>query len=837
MSARSIRGVYTFLMLAVLAVVMVNFADVMFLKTIGNDQCAWRPLDGSGSRLLITDVVPGGVTDKAGIKDGDVLLDVNGTPFKTSQEAQQRINAVTPGNFATYLVQRADKTFETKVEILRVVNMPYLSQFLLGLGFLVVGYVVVMSRPQGKIQRRFARYSIIMMLFFGLSTINVDPLVDSRWKLLVLAGGFFVAHFFGPSVFTRTFFHFPVHLAELDKRWVGVVLYVTGAVLCLPFIPFNGLGAQAPVILIRSSIFISYVFYFVGLAIFIYSYFKKIDKSRQRQLRPILIGIAIGWVAFTYSLLIAAWNPFVLFLKPILLLPGILIPVVPIFFGYSIFRYRLMDIDVVIRKSLLYSLVTAVIAALYVVIVYGVGNFIAYVFGTEENSAVNLVALAVIAFTFDPLKQRIQQGIDLFFYRERQNYQKALLDFSRELPRQMNLEQILHSMVNRISNTMHIEKAAVILCDEQFGCVSMNIDQECCLFTEENKGLLSVLRQTQRPQSFALIAEEPDSVALNTHDKEKLLKAGVVLSVPMFLKDQLIGMINVGPKMSGKVYSQEDIDLLSTVASQAAVAIENSRLHQSEIEKQRIKEEITLARKIQEGLLPKENPELPGLEIAGISIPATTVGGDYFDFIQLTPKKLLVVVADVSGKGMSAALYMSKVQGMVQLAAHMYNSPKEMLIHVNRRIFDGIERKSFITMILALFDLQKKKVRICRAGHNKALIGSNGKLHYLDAPGIGLGLERGPVFESELREIVKPLTPDSLFLFYTDGLTEAMNGNGSQFGEDAVADLVKTRRNLPASALQKTILTAVEEFRGPSEQHDDLTMVVVKGAPQPRKRR
>jgi len=152
-----------------------------------------------------------------------------------------------------------------------------------------------------------------------------------------------------------------------------------------------------------------------------------------------------------------------------------------------------------------------------------------------------------------------------------------------------------------------------------------------------------------------------------------------------------------------------------------------------------------------------------------------SVGGDYFDYIQLGPKKLLVVVADVSGKGMSAALYMSKIQGMVQLAAHMYKTPKEMLIQINRRIFDGIERKSFITMILAMFDLQKNEVRICRAGHNKALIGVNGKLQFLNGHGIGLGLERGKIFEKELQEIRKPLTHDGIFVFYSDGLTEAMD--------------------------------------------------------------
>ncbi|HLF20232.1 MAG TPA: GAF domain-containing protein, partial [Bacteroidota bacterium] len=647
LSAKWIRAIYTCLMLAVLSVGLVNFVDLMFVKTIGNDQCAWRPLDERGSRLLITDVVPGGVTERAGIKDGDILLEVNGATFFSSAEAQQRINAVKPGGYATYLVRRGETTFETKVEILRSVNTPFLAQFLLGLGFLLVGYVVVLSRPQGRIQRRFGGYSLIMMLFFSLSSLNLDPAVDPLWKMTLLGGGFVIARFFAPSVFLRFFFHFPVRLEHLDRKWVTACLYIIGAILGIPFL-FGPL--KAPQVVIRMLLGTPYIFYFFGLGLFIYSYFWKIQKDRRRELRPILIGIGIGWAAFTYSLIVSASNPFTIFLNPMMLLPGALIPVVPIFFGYAVFRYRLMDIELVVRRSLLYSIVTANIAALYILIVYGAGNFIAYAFGTEENRAVNVFALAVIAFTFEPLKQRIQEWIDRFFYRERYNYQKALLEFSQELPRQMNLDQILNSMVNRISNTMHIDKVAVILCDEHFGCVSMNIERLCCMFTEGQTGLLSLLRQTRKAQSFDFLSVEPDSVKMSQSDKEKLLQAGVVLSVPMFLKDKLIGMINVGPKKSGKVYSQEDIDLLSTVGSQAAVAIENSRLHLSEIEKQRIKEEITLARKIQEGLLPKGNPQLRGLDIAGISIPATTVGGDYFDFIQLDPNKLLVVVADVSGK-------------------------------------------------------------------------------------------------------------------------------------------------------------------------------------------
>lgn len=820
------RIAFSVFFLAVLAPCVVNFLDIMFIKTTGNDQCAWRPLDERGSRLLITDVVPDGVTDRAGIKDGDHLLEIDGRPFTSIGEAQQRINEVKPGESIKYRIQRGETTFETNVVILRVINTPYLAQFLLGLGFLINGFIVVMSRPQGKIQRKFAWYSIVSMMFFGLSRLNLLPSIDPSWKIMLLGNAFIISRFFAPVIFIGFFSHFPVRIASLDKRWVRTVLLAAGAAIAIPYL----VGTKVFISIETYAILnvVSYSSYFIGLAIFVYSYFARVDRSRRKQLRPVLIGTAIGAASFAYTFVVSASNPWVIYLNPALLVPGILIPVVPVFFGYAIFKYRLMDIELVVRRSLVYSLVTASIAAVYILVVYGVGNFIAYAFGTEEDSVANVLALVVIAFTFEPIKQRIQGWIDRFFYQERYNYQKALLEFSRELPRQVNLEEILSSVVTRISKLMHIEKVAVILCDEAQGCATMNIDQECCVFSEEQLGLLSLLRRTKMPQSFFLISEEPDSVKLDRLDKEKLIKAGVVLAVPMFLKDRLLGMINVGPKMSGKVYSQEDIDLLSTVAGQAAIAIENSRLHKSEVEKERIKEELSLARRIQEGLLPKANPVLAGLDVAGISIPAAIVGGDYFDFIELDSSKLLVVVADVSGKGMSAALYMSKIQGMVQLAAHMYSSPKEMLINVNRRIFDGIERKSFITMILALFDTQKRKVRICRAGHNKALIGTNGKLHYLDAPGIGLGLERGPVFESELKEIVKPLTNESIFVFYTDGLTEAMNPQGVQFGEDAVSEIVKRRRALPASALQQTIITAVEEFRGACEQHDDLTMVVVK---------
>jgi serine phosphatase RsbU (regulator of sigma subunit) len=394
----------------------------------------------------------------------------------------------------------------------------------------------------------------------------------------------------------------------------------------------------------------------------------------------------------------------------------------------------------------------------------------------------------------------------------------------------MNLEQILDSMANRISGTMHVEKIAIILCDEKEGCYSLtkNIPPPYSDFIQQKNGLIGLLQETKKPLSLALLDVEPDSVPMIQSDRDKIVKSGVVLSVPMFIQERLVGTINVGPKMSGKIYSQEDVDLLSTVASQAAIAIENARLHKSEIEKQKMEEQLEIARSIQQSLLPKASPTFDRLDIAGISIPALTVGGDYFDYIRLGEKKLLVVVADVSGKGMSAALYMSKIQGMIQLASHMYQTPRDMLIHVNRRLYDGIERKSFITMVLALFDLENNTVQICRAGHNKAIISTNNHLEHLNSRGIGLGLERGPIFEESLEEVQRQLQSDAIFFFYSDGLSEAMNEQQEQFGEDTIYDFIKANKKLTAEQLQRSLIHSAQQFQGSADQHDDITFVVVK---------
>lgn len=827
LSPRVIRSTYAAVAVAAAILGGANIHQVMMVRATGNDQCRWVVVEKGASRLLITDIVSGGVVDRAGIRDGDVLLRINGETFASDRDAQMKINRLI-GTEVRYTVERNGQTFEAHVLILKAINMSFLAMVLQGGSLLIIGVIVVMARPQGRVQRMFARYGILSFLFFSHSQGNYDQTLDPMWRVAIFGGTFVLAGIFGPPAFVQFFLNFPVRMRLAESVWLKVALYVLAAALTVvvAFAPPLGISQS----LANVAFFMRYVFILVGFSFFVYAFFKLVRPERRDALRPILIGVGLGMTAFVYMLAVAAIDPFAAFLNPIILLPALFLPLAALLFGYAIIRYRLMDIDLIVKRSLIYGIVTATVAAIYVGTVFVAGSLAADLLGEEPDRLATLLALVVVAFAFDPLKRNAQGWIDRVFYQERYNYQRALLEFAQELPRRIDLREILESMVHRISTTMHIDKVAVILCDPDGACESaeQNVSRACCRFEDSEGGLVRLLRASQAAQSFALLAEEPESVKLSSGDKQTLIDGGIVLSVPMFLKDRLIGIINVGPKRSGKIYARDDVELLTAVGAQAAVAIENARLHAMEFERQKIREELSLALKIQQGLLPKGAPSLPGLDIAGTSRPALQVGGDYYDFIEIGRSKLLVVVADVAGKGMSAALYISKVQGMVQLAAHMYRSPKEMLSHINRRIYDGIERRSFITMILALFDLEKRQVRICRAGHNRALIGANGTLEFVDSPGIGLGLERGPLFDRELREVVRPLRKDSVFLFYTDGVTEAMNTDGRQFGEEPVKRLLAAKRHLSAGEIQHHVLSAVEEFQGSAEAHDDVTMVVVR---------
>jgi serine phosphatase RsbU (regulator of sigma subunit) len=252
-------------------------------------------------------------------------------------------------------------------------------------------------------------------------------------------------------------------------------------------------------------------------------------------------------------------------------------------------------------------------------------------------------------------------------------------------------------------------------------------------------------------------------------------------------------------------------------------------------EKKRLEEELRIAREIQMSLLPQNPPtSMPGLMLTALCHPAREVGGDYYDFLELGPNRLGLLIADVSGKGTSAALYMAELKGLMLSLSEIHRSPRELLIAANRIISGNLDSRSFITMTYAVIDLDAMTMTWARAGHTPLIHLPAGKgarqARVLVTGGLvlGLKLDNGERFVSLLEEVTTPLVPGDLFMFFTDGLSEQMNAAEELFGEGRLAGLIEQHCDLPFDELRERIVREVRAFAAGAAQHDDMTFILLR---------
>jgi sigma-B regulation protein RsbU (phosphoserine phosphatase) len=281
-----------------------------------------------------------------------------------------------------------------------------------------------------------------------------------------------------------------------------------------------------------------------------------------------------------------------------------------------------------------------------------------------------------------------------------------------------------------------------------------------------------------------------------------------------------------------EIDTKDQLGELAGSFNQMTGSIEN--LLQTAAEKKRLEEELRIARQIQMSLLPRGPLEMPGLGVTALCVPAREVGGDYYDFFRLGHDRLGVLIADVSGKGTSAALYMAELKGLMLSLSEIYQSPRELLLEVNRILAENLDSRSFITMLYAVLDLKRGVMTFARAGHTPLI--------YLPASGprgvqvltpngmvVGLRIEGAEQKFAELLEEEQiVLGVGDVIVFYTDGITEAMNDAQDLFGESRLSQIVQEHGHLASGELRERILREIEAFVGTADQHDDMTMILIK---------
>lgn len=769
-------------------------------------------------------VIKGGIAEQAGIKTDDIFAAING------EKAEQMMGQykLMPNEIYEYTIIRNEQLIKINIKPRKYFHLFFYIFALQGFIFLVIGFLVGYSSPKEKASLLF--YLLGMSCSSGFMIYGGVQSYFTSSSFLLYQCYFFSLLF--PPILIHFFASYPIEYSFRYRKLFIVLNYVLiFALQIIVELNNNYKIVDLPIVFYQFIQYVNLAYIIIAFIFLVRAYTKIIDDRIRKSLKIILQGFSVGILGLVYYFILLATvytteNAFNVLVR----VPVIAVLAIPVSLGYSIFKYRILETEFIIKKSLVFGIVTAFIVGFYLLIVFLIDSFVSVYFNTNKQ-ILTITVVIIITFTFDIVNKKAKDYVDKKLYRERYNYRQSLLEFTTEIQYLPNIKQIITTFANIVKKSMGVKRMDIViknldyfkllqetnyLADKQFSDEDDNDSTTYLkLFAKEKKSQL-------------LFAPQLHDLKLTETDRIVISESGIVLSVPLVYDDNLIGALNFGPKDSGKAYSDEDIDLLETLSSHCSVAFENSRLLREEIEKKKLDEELSIAKKIQAGLLPKLDKKIEGLNISGVSIPAKEIGGDFYDCIEMGEEKYLIVIGDVSGKGIPAALYMAKIQAMIQYASGIYHTPKEILKEVNNLIYDSIDRKSFVTIELAIFDMKNKKVKICRAGHNPSISIKKDEINFIANTGIGIGLDKEKIFNETLTESEFDLLKNETFIFYTDGLTEAFNEYKELYSQERLFKILKENKEKETKEITKSCIDDIAAFRGKAEQNDDITLLIIK---------
>ncbi len=306
--------------------------------------------------------------------------------------------------------------------------------------------------------------------------------------------------------------------------------------------------------------------------------------------------------------------------------------------------------------------------------------------------------------------------------------------------------------------------------------------------------------------------------------------AASVMAAPLSYAKQDLGVLAVANGPLAAPFSQGDFVVFKSIAEQSAFALYNAIIYSMANEKKRLDHDLEIARDIQRILLPAEAPAINGFQISGLNVPARQVSGDYFDYIQVDEKRLGVAIADVSGKGVPASLIMAICRSVLRAEAARNPSPADVLRKVNRQLYPDIKEDMFISMAYLILDHQRDGVTLARAGHDAPLLykRASQSVTPLKSPGMVVGIDSGNVFDRLTTDFAVPLERDDCLVLYTDGVTEALNSAGDEFGLDRMIQSVRASASDGAQTIVKRIIEDVRNFIGSLPQNDDITLIAIR---------
>jgi serine phosphatase RsbU (regulator of sigma subunit) len=398
-----------------------------------------------------------------------------------------------------------------------------------------------------------------------------------------------------------------------------------------------------------------------------------------------------------------------------------------------------------------------------------------------------------------------------------------------ELLSPLSLDEVLNRIIDLIFEGVPADRAYLLLREGKDGELVCKVasyrrgkpsDEE-----QQVRISQSITNEVVNNGQSILTSDAQQDERFRGHQSIMLGSIRSVMAVPLSVEKQVIGMIYVDSPMSVNIFTNDDLQLLTTMASVAAIKIENALLLEQRIDNERMKQQLNSARDIQIRLLPVNPPKMPSYDLTGISFPCFEVGGDYFDFIQQENDGLIITLGDVSGKGMDAAILMSSLHATVRAQAETSATISELVNRINRYLNQNTPANKFVTLFCSRLDCRTHELKYTNAGHNPPLlIRRTGDVVYLEAGGLPVGIteyisydEEGTAFE-----------PGDVLIIYSDGISEAQNQQGEEFTAERLIEVVQKHADSGAARLRDRIDEALLQFMGSAAPVDDMTLVIVK---------
>jgi len=397
----------------------------------------------------------------------------------------------------------------------------------------------------------------------------------------------------------------------------------------------------------------------------------------------------------------------------------------------------------------------------------------------------------------------------------------SLQNFSALISQVFDLNELADTVTDLAIKVSNAHSAWMIWLDEKAGRQA----------SIKNISLTDSALITEIILSKNAVSEIKTTTGLNISKNEKAAllaeKHTEIVVAPLKSHSRIKGFL-VAAKKNNIAFDEDEKTAVNTFSEYASVAIENSKLVEESIEKERLERELEVAREMQQKILPQQAPRVGDIVISTVFIPAFEVGGDYYDFFQLKENKIGFTIADVSGKGISAAFIMAEIKGIFESLSRLLQTPKEILTEANHILKKSLSRKSFVSTIYGVIDPVTENLKIARAGHTPIILLRGNKIEYLKPSGIGLGLDFSDNFSMTLEELDLKLVENDTIILYTDGITEAKNSSMEDFGAARLEKVIFDNRYNKIDDISRAIISEVTMFSKNNHQHDDITLVILR---------